>query len=117
MVRAAALITALLLASPAFAADQFDLVCVVSEPADVKNMTSRYRVDLASGEWCMDKCAGTQKIAGLTSTRITFFAGRSLGHYTDRITGAWVYASRGRVARGQCTLAPFTGFGAEKVKF
>jgi hypothetical protein len=119
MVRTAIIMTALLAATPALAADQFDLIC------KSKSETIRYRVDLSAGEWCWEKCEGAHKIASITSTRVTFKeedvpSGKSYA-YVDRVTGKWWQFHQDRNSTssndGFCEPAPFTGFGAEKAKF
>lgn len=114
----------LFIAAPAVAADQFDLIC--TSPTDKK--PTRYRVDLAVGEWCEASCSATQKIAEVTSTSLTLKDEKQLRrgqmasrHWVNRVTGEWQYRFQWlgspSFTTGHCEPAPFSGFGAEKVKF
>lgn len=115
-----ALLAFALLSAPAIAAEQFDLNCTLNNLKP-----QHFRIDLAAGEWCRDECKATHKLAGVTSTRITFFDEKtdrsSTFGFVDRISGEYYWSNIDPgfvfVTKGRCTPAPFTGFGAEKVKF
>lgn len=107
-----------LLASPAAAADQFDLVC------RSKDETVRYRVDLATKEWCWEQCRfGTWRIADVTSSRIVFKDEKTdtstVTNTVDRSTGINRRFNRNRystfASSADCEIAPFSGF--PKAKF
>ena len=121
----------LFVASPAFAADQFDLVCTGKERVRVdggwKPVTVRYRVDLSKKVFCAFECRSLQSISAVDAARITFQASDEAAapdsgfveHYVDRTTGAWKnYANTGRDLlvddEGKCEAAPFSGFPAAK---
>ncbi|APR51986.1 hypothetical protein CA223_06845 [Sphingomonas koreensis] len=106
--------------TPAMAADQFDLVCTA------KKVTERYRVDLARGEWCADKCERVVPISKVTTTTITLLSKEKqfASDYTvlkqvDRTTGEWTDVSfgggfEGVNRKGRCEAASFSGFPATK---
>lgn len=109
-----------LVATPAMAAEQFDLVCTA------KKDTVRYRVDLAKGEWCVGSCATVLKVASVTSGTITLvdrepqFASddRDLNQI-DRTTGEWTDISYGGRSspwerKGVCKVAEYSGMPAAK---
>jgi hypothetical protein len=122
--RAVALILGLL-ATPAVAADQFDLVCTGKqrilpsrkwEPYQV-----RYRVDLARMIYCRFDCKATESIASADAARITFQLPASdrpatyVSHYVDRSDGHWQYYLAGdSETEGKCEPAPFSGLPAQK---
>ncbi len=105
-----------LLPAPALAADQFDLICKGDKE------TVRYRIDLAAGEWCWEKCEATIKIASATSSRITFMdqdtPSLHATAFVDRASGEWWQSYRNSYSsaynHGFCTPAPFSGFPAAK---
>lgn len=113
---------ALSAASPAIAADQFDLVC--SAP----NASVRYRIDLARGEYCAGECKLIQKIQQVTSGAITLFDeknnvrdARAYGT-VNRITGDWEWYNSmfpGAVMnhKGKCRPEQSTGFPVAGRKF
>jgi hypothetical protein len=107
-----------LLATPAIAADQFNLVCKSDQ------VMTTYRVDLAAREWCWDGCKfGTWRIHDVTSTQIIFkdvrSAGEAVSNFVDRTTGRSHRYNHGRFGSyssdGICEVAPFSGF--PKAKF
>jgi hypothetical protein len=110
----------MLAATPAVAADQFDLVCTA------KKDVTRYRVDLNRGEWFLEKCRGVVKIAEVTAGTLTLLdekAAKSgdVEHHIiiNRSTGDW-YSSFSvgdlapSVERGTCEPASFSGFPSPK---
>lgn len=109
-------------ASPAMAADQFDLVCTA------KQESTRFRVDLQRKEFCFDTCERVMPIAEITSGMLTFRKtdpsppdnARSYNR-VNRSTGEWEwYSYTPRVSRhvqdikGACESAEFSGFPAAK---
>lgn len=112
-----------LLATPAVAAEQFDLVCTA------KHDKARYRVDLARGEWCQDACKETSQIARVTPATIVLYqkdraferddtALKSI----DRVTGEWTDLYTGGqysswAIKGKCVPATFSGFPAPTRQF
>lgn len=121
----------LLIGSPAFAADQFDLVCTGKQrlrlTGDWKPVTVRYRVDLAAKVYCTFECASLSSIHSADAARITFQASDEaaspasgyVDHYVDRTDGTWKnYVSTGRDLivddEGRCEPAQFSGFPSAK---
>ncbi len=107
-----------LIATPAAAAEQFDLVC--KSKAEV----TRYRVDLAAREWCWEGCTnGTWRIADVTSSRIVFKDEKTdtsvVSNFVDRSSGRYSRFNQSRFgtfsSQGTCEVAPFSGF--PKAKF
>lgn len=115
-----ALVASVLVATPAVAADQFDLLC------KAKKAEVRYRVDLARGEWCAGECSRVVKIAQVTTGEIVFEDIKALrrGDYesqvrVNRATGDWSEftsfpASVPTTRKGVCTPARFSTFPAGK---
>jgi hypothetical protein len=114
------------IASPAAAADQFDLVCSGRDRRDIENQ--RYRVDLVRKEYCSGDCQEVRPIAEVTSGMITLTRHdpsppdqeRSYNQI-NRTTGEWNwYWSNIRVSlrtqdvKGSCQPAAFSGFPAAK---
>jgi hypothetical protein len=123
-VAAAAVITA----PGAQAADQFDLICTGSTQATGEfhhePISTRYHVDLATKQWCADKCT-VRPLAEVNSTQIVFRdtkaayrgdASVSLD-YVDRTTGKWSFFTSYWQGDGTCQAAPFTGFPSPATKF
>lgn len=112
----------LLMATPAVAADQFDLVCTA------KKTVVRYRVDLATGEYCDGNCTETRKIAAISSATLTLFDRRPAyrGDWegkteVNRTTGSWSVNSYSPKTQpfpfqqnGLCEPADFSGFPQHK---
>jgi hypothetical protein len=112
----------LLIATPAYAADQFDLVC------SDKISTVRYRVDLQRGEWCFGECRDVQKFASVTSGTLTLServptlpGGPRSYNRISRQTGEWRwynydprYPSSVMDRAGTCQPAEFSGFPVSK---
>ncbi|WCT75039.1 hypothetical protein PQ455_07440 [Sphingomonas naphthae] len=111
-----------LLATPALAADQFDLICTA------KKTTVRYRVDLARGEWCDGDCKVTRKITAVTTGFLTLVDENPTSEHAyresttvNRVDGSWytmsyfTWSSRVPSAtKGTCEPTAFTGFPAAK---
>ncbi len=113
-----------LLASPAYAADQFDLICKgrhkTSRLGSWKPYELRYRVDLATKAYCAGQCAEARTIADISAAEITFDrqptpnSAVALQHRVNRTTGEWRYylaSPTGLIqdAEGRCEAAPFSG--------
>lgn len=111
-----------LVSVPAGAAEQFDLIC------KAQKVQVRYRIDLASGEWCAGECKVVMKIAEVTSGLITLERSerrlpRDEESRTEinRATGEWhTYAFNPGldvlplIRDGNCEPADFSGFPARK---
>ena len=108
-----------LLATPAMAADEFDLICSGSMA------TVRYRVDLTKGEACSGACERTWKMGAATSSELYVIDRRPEYRgdleeqmVVNRATGKWAYfmSMNGKPdsGAGQCELAPFSGFPTAK---
>ncbi|HEX7856088.1 MAG TPA: hypothetical protein VF503_20600 [Sphingobium sp.] len=122
-----------LIAAPAVAADQFDLVChgEVKHSPDGKwrPIDFRYRIDLVSRRWCDSECNGASDIAEVSDLQITLAAndqkypGRIYeSSWIDRLNGDLHYIYSGGLGsfeerRGKCEVAPFSGFPAVQRKF
>ena len=108
-----------LIATPAMAADQFDLVCVYGKTPH------RYRVDLIRGEACEQGCEKVWKMGAITTGEIRLLD-TPLNSPEDspqtitvnRQTGAlvhWIGGGRHSMTESaQCKVAPFSGFPAAK---
>lgn len=117
-----ALVLALtLVATPAAAADQFDLVCTGDDEP------WHYRVDLAKGEWCAGKCETVFRLASVTSGTIVlrsekpeFRGGDAVENSINRASGEWYYYRSlpkigfSKTVKGKCELAPFTPMPSRK---
>jgi hypothetical protein len=115
----------LLVATPAAAADQFDLICTA------KKESQHYRVDLAKSEYCFGDCRQVMPIATITSGLIKFyddepkFPGDATKYnIVNRLTGEWQwynYSPRlgpgAMDIKGTCEPAPFSGLGDAAQKF
>ena len=110
-----------LIATPAMAAEQFDLVCTA------KKTSERYRVDLARGEWCFGECDFVQKVASVTSGLIVlsehrpaFDGDKIAANRINRVSGEWEwynFDTKLMVSmdhKGKCEPAPFSGMPAAK---
>lgn len=122
--RIVALAVVLGVASPAVAADQFDLIC--SGP----KASERYRVDLAKNEWCFGKCDLVQKIASVTSGLLSLhdhtpaFANDSRYYLRiNRVTGEWSWYNYDPKyksvmdIKGKCEPVAFSGMTTGPQKF
>jgi hypothetical protein len=117
-----ALVTVLcLIATPAVAADQFDLTCKGRErPTAMSKWRPyevRYRVDTSAKIYCRFTCEATETITSVDGAKIVFAKGEqragasTIIHYVDRTDGKWVYFISGMAdAEGVCEVAPFSGF-------
>lgn len=124
------LVFLLAFATPATAADQFDLVCSGTEE-NTSALQNRHtvepweaviRIDLENGRYCMAACQGTTEIYEVSDTRIEFaepherdFRRGSSAFYVRRTTGelVWYNFPGSGVARqieAQCAPGPFSGF-------
>lgn len=106
-----------MLATPAAAADRFDLVCTADKA------TVRYRVDIAKGEACSGSCDRIWKMGPSTSGQLriidrapAFRGDLEERAVVNRVTGQWttlVVASGKRYdGVGRCEVAFFSGFPA-----
>lgn len=108
-----------LLATPAVAADQFDLQC----QSQVSNV--RYRVDIARNEACSNKCESVWRMGESTSGELKLID-RAPAYRGDleerstvsRVTGDWHYVvsldGKTDTFKGHCEPAPFSEFPAAK---
>lgn len=115
-----ALVLALgLIATPAMAADQFDLVCKFG------SSTVRYRVDLIRGEACQAECSRIWRMGPISDGELrlldldssdpsevpqTITVNRQTGELRHWIGGI----GRPILETGRCESAPFSGFPARK---
>lgn len=113
-----------LVATPALAAEQFDLLCRGDDEP------WHYRIDLAKSEWCADKCKTVHKIASITSGTIVlqskepqFKGGDRVINSINRATGEWYFhrslpgVGFNKAVTGTCELRDFSGFPSAKAKF
>jgi len=120
----AIILATMLVAAPAAAAEQFDLVCTADKEEQ------RYRVDLASGEYCFGVCERIMKIGEVTSGMITLYDDKPTPPYNitsynriNRLNGDWEWYNHDpsytttQDVRGSCKRAEFTGLGASKRRF
>lgn len=108
-----------LIATPAMAADQFDLAC------NYGKTPIRYRVDLSRGEACEQDCKKVWKLGAVTAGEIRLLD-TSLNApeespqtiIVNRQTGAlvhWIGGGRNPLTEtAQCEIAPFSGFPVAK---
>ena len=121
-----------LLAAPAVAADQFDLVCRGKQRVGIGNemkpIEHRYRADLAAKKWCMDGCTRIDDIAAFNDNEIAFInVDRKIGSRfweSDKVyrtTGFWLHVRSGAYdgidIEGRCEPAAFSGFPEIQRKF
>ncbi|HEY9581108.1 MAG TPA: hypothetical protein VIR65_14740 [Rhizorhapis sp.] len=109
------------IASPALAADQFDLVCTSTEGS-----ADRYRIDLTKGEACSGNCDRIWKMGEATTGELkvinkqpAFRGDMEESMFVDRQTGQYRYYNyidglRPHSRKGVCQVAPFSGFPAQK---
>lgn len=115
------ILATMLMATPAAAADQFDLVCTA------KKEQQRYRIDLGAGEWCSGDCSTVRKIAEVTTGMITLVnlapqppRNETTYNRINRQTGAWEWFNEEpgyssiQDIKGSCSASPFSGFPAAK---
>lgn len=107
---------ALVIAAPAFAADQFDLICTSRH----HDALFHYRVDLASRTYCYTTSEGDAcpqyAIEDIGSDTI-IFNGYAPADIVNRTTGEWTFRDAGTLYRGTCEPAPFSGFPKLVTKF
>lgn len=119
-----------LIAAPASAAEQFDLICKGQQRQSVRGAWQpyevRYRIDLASKTYCAWSCTKTEALADVSAARIDFQASERKRrddtltiHFVDRTTGDWQYYYSGAYglfgdAKGRCEPAAFSGFPPTK---
>lgn len=133
---------AIVLATPAMAANQFDLNCSGTDKSfeisitpgqSEKPYTAHYRVDLTSMKWCESACVVTHRFASVSETQLLLEDTKrndggiqiESNHFVDRTTGAefgmsMMDAGMGRTSTyrtGTCTNSAFTGFPAVQTKF
>lgn len=111
-----------LLATPAAAADQFDLVCRGSEadPRGIeKTYGARFRVDLSAMKYCEDVCSERTKIAKVNENYIIFSdlndpaLGRvymSVDRRTGELDGEASVGPARFVTKATCERREFSGF-------
>ncbi|GEM_PF-1646983 len=131
--RLAALPLLLVVAAPAFAADQFDLACQGTRTAQrggtAEPASFRVHVDLAAQKWCEDACATVQSLVSATDDTLVFADDVTLNTRLDlvrevtfdRKTGAFSHHfSQFRPTdeylgiKAQCTTEAFTPFPASE---
>lgn len=138
MVRAAALIAALVTAQPS--AGQFDLQCAGQITAmapggeHVAPYSRRLRIDLQAGQWCADACSKVEPIARVEPSRLLLRDVKtdSPREYwieresVDRVTGAHSSMAtnspagpnpRSAFSAGSCEKQPFSGFEGKGARF
>lgn len=111
-------------ATPAAAAEQFDLVCEGREQlrplGKWQPLKLRITVDTTAKGWCVDECSTVLPIASVEAGKIVLTrsdpADRSL--YTlrtiDRISGRYDSLWNGERQEATCTAAPFSGLPSPK---
>lgn len=110
-----------LVSTPVAAAEQFDLLC------KAPGVTEHYRIDLARGEWCFEKCELVQKIAQATSGEIIlaehkpeYRDDRTSHNRINRISGEWEWFNSDprytaiQDVKGTCERKEFSGMPAAK---
>jgi len=125
-----------LAASPAMAADQFDLECVGTTTETIEN-EQRSKVsaivdliiDIKSGQYCYKPCEKVLPIKEVFADRIVLRAysasepGVRIDFLAkiDRKTGQYTYIAdtllptrRNKTTAGMCSIKPFTGFPSVK---
>jgi hypothetical protein len=121
----ALLFLAVLVTTPAVAADQFDLSCVGGKKGTDH---AHYRIDLVRGEYCEADCGEVKKIQQITSGMITLYSqepttpsGTRAYKDINRVTGEWRwYDFEPRLdivpmdIHGTCTPATFSGLPQAK---
>lgn len=121
MIRFAAILAALALATPAAAATQFDLLCTGTStgPAksDPKPWSARYSIDLAAMAYCEQPCVSPRPIARIEPGRLYLVDMSERIRDTpplifiDRVTGALTgQDDYPTYYKAECALAPFTAF-------
>ena len=112
----------MLVATPAMAADRFDLICTA------KKTTVHYRVDVPANEYCAGDCAVVLKIASASASTLILEDYRPAYRGDDerrtevnRASGQWHTFSFSPkldvtpfTRDGVCEAAPFSGFPTKK---
>lgn len=122
-----------LVATPAMAADQFDLVCQTEAKHSINGRWAkeelRYRVDLGALRWCQGACNGTDEVVEVKDTQLTLInrepklsSAPTELLWIDRQSGALSYIRTGGIGnyeqrRGRCERTAFSGFPAVTRKF
>lgn len=124
VVKAAMIVCVMLLASPALASDQFDLLCEGTVQSRVNGpqepITQRFSFDLASNRFCKtttfrgevfnERCENVLNIAEVTSDRITLLKDvPGTIYYIDRQSGDLTHIMRSayKSEHGHCELADY----------
>jgi hypothetical protein len=128
--RVASIALALCASAPAFAAsDQFDLVCTgkvtIRWNLETRARISRYHVDLAAKQWCVDDCPAIKGFAEVSPTILVFDEAKAAfrGDPSERLdfvkrdTGYWAFSDSTWQGEGSCEPAPFSGFPTIQSKF
>lgn len=121
-----------LIASPALAADQFDLACKLeakySESGKWKPEASLFHIDLGKNRWCEGDCSTIDPIASVQPAYLDLRSqdnrfprrqynslriDRASGKLSHLVTAGSFYMER----RGECKAEPFTGFPQVAQKF
>jgi hypothetical protein len=117
-----------LVATPAVAADRFNLVCVGTEtdPRDsVTPFKAEFRFDLVSKTYCQDECDGPSPIKAVSATRIVLqdLDDPQLGFQVEDIsreTGKYHAYTKVGLARfvtdATCEAAPFKAIPRKAIK-
>lgn len=115
--RALLVIVAGLMASPAMAADQFDLLCSFGKTP------VRYRIDIPRGEACEGDCTRVWKMGPVTAGEIRLLDTLSSAEEVpqtitiNRQTGAlkhWIGGRRSLTEQAICEPTKFSGFPPPK---
>jgi len=123
----------LLVATPAFAADQFDMACqgtkLTTRAGPAEPATVRVHVDLAARQWCLDACGRVQPIQDVSDAAITFKDDTTLNTREESTTEVTVDRRTNRFHQlliferpqtsylkleATCTIEAFTPFPAGK---
>lgn len=121
------------IASPAAAADTFDLVCKGTIKQSIngrpKPYEVRYRIDLAGKRWCREACTKVMAIQAVEAGRIVLLQSDKQHssdvqayRWIDHTTGEWndYFSSKVGLSSvyqdvvGQCDPADFSGFPPAK---
>lgn len=127
-----ALLASIGIASPAFAANQFDLVCKGKEqkqtgvPATA--WSERFRIDLDAKRWCRGACKSAAEIGSITADEIVLSDSRATiggpgdvettlsrtnGAIKEYVMMGWS-GSAASLAEGKCTRDSFSGLPGQR---
>ena len=129
---AAIAVTAMITATPALAANQYDLKCKGSEQRATGKpatpWTETFRIDLDAKRWCRGKCTTGASIGSVTADEIvlvdsragiggpadvmTTFS-RATGKVREAVEAGWSGSSFG-IAEGTCTRDLYSGIPGAK---